>query len=220
MTNKINYEEEFHRSRGEELANGITHIIGVMLGVAILSISCVFAALNRSACAVTCCSLFGAMLVVLYLASSTYHLLTGYRAKAFFQLMDHISIYLLIAGSYMPYSLLAMSPVKGWVVFGVEWGLALVGIIGECLLSRRLADILSLPIFVGMGWMLLLDFSHIHHMLSGASFWLLVSGGISYMVGIIFYLMDKVPYMHSVWHLFVLGGSVCHGLSVIFFMVN
>ncbi|MBP1583210.1 MAG: hemolysin III family protein [Victivallales bacterium] len=218
MKSDLNYKEEFHRSRGEELTNGITHVIGALLGVAVLSISCVFAALNHSACAVTCCSLFGAMLVFLYTSSSVYHFVVDYKAKAFFQLMDHISIYLLIAGSYMPYSLLAMSPTKGWVVFGIEWGLALVGIIGECLLSRRLADILSLPIFIGMGWMLLIDFAHIHATIPTSSFWLLVSGGISYMLGIVFYLMDKVPYMHSIWHLLVLGGSVCHGLSVILFM--
>jgi len=207
----------FHRTRGEEWANGITHLIGFLLGIATLVLMCVFSACWHTAIHITSCAIFGSMLIILYLASTLYHLVKGQKIKKIFQTFDHMSIYLLIAGTYTPYALLAMTPAWGWTIFGLQWGLAIIGIFLECLLPRKKADKVSLPLFVCMGWMLLIAFSQVIDALPSVPFWLLCAGGFSYTAGVIFYVMDRVPYMHTIWHLFVLGGSICHGLSLIFY---
>lgn len=211
--------KEFHRSRGEEIANFITHLVGVIFGIVALTMMCVFSAQNRTALAITSCAIFGTALIVLYTASMLYHVFRDLKIKSLFQLFDHCSIYLLIAASYMPFTLLTLPPRSGWTIFGLQWGLAMLGILLECLCSRKWANILSLPIFICMGWMLALVMPDIFHNMNTTAFWLLVSGGLSYSIGIIFYIMDNVPYMHTVWHVFVLGGSVCHWISITFFML-
>lgn len=211
--------KEFHRSRGEEIANFITHLVGVVFGIVALTMMCVFSAQNRTALYTTSCAVFGATLIILYTASMLYHLVSDIRLKSRLQLFDHSSIYLLIAGSYMPFVLLTISSTKAWTVFGVEWLLAIAGITMEMLCPRRLANIISLPIFIAMGWLVVFVFRDICASLSTPALWLLISGGLSYTVGIIFFLMDHVPYMHTVWHVFVLGGSICHWVAITFFLL-
>lgn len=213
-------EAEFHRTPGEELANGITHLLGVVFGVVALTMMCVFSAQERGALYITSCAIYGTTLIVLYSASMLYHLIRPYRTKALFQLFDHCSIYLLIAGTYMPYSLLGVHNAMGWTMFGIEWGLAILGIVFECVFSRKVANILSLPIFIIMGWLISIAMPRVYAELNTPAFWLLCSGGLAYTIGIIFFLMDRVPYMHTIWHLFVLGGSVCHWVSITFYMVR
>lgn len=211
--------KEFHRTRGEELANGITHLLGIIMGVVGLTMMLVFASQYRSALYITSCAIFGTTLIILYTASTLYHFFKSFRVKSVFQLFDHCSIYLLIAGSYMPFVLLTIGQAKGWTIFGIEWGLAIIGILVEIFCSRKWANIISLPIFIVMGWLVIFTIGDMKDTLSTPAFWLLCAGGISYTVGILFYVMDKVPYMHTVWHLFVLGGSVCHWISITFFIV-
>ena len=211
--------KEFHRSAGEEWANGITHFVGVIFSVVAITMMAIFCAQNRSPIYTVSCVIYGTCLLVVYSISSLYHIISDFKAKSVFQLLDHCSIYLLIAGSYMPFTLLVLSPQKAWVMFGIEWGLALAGILVECLCSRRKADISSLPIFLVMGWLIVGTFVDVYRNLSTPAFVLLCTGGGVYTIGVIFFLFDRVPYMHTVWHVFVLSASICHWVAITFFIV-
>ena len=207
---------EFHRSRAEEWANGISHFAGTIFSIVALVLLCVYAAKNRSALQVVSGAIFGTCLVLLYNNSTLYHLFKGYHSKKIFQLFDHLGIYLLIAGTYTPFALLTLRGAQGWTVFGIVWGLALIGIVQESFFKRR--EWLSLLIYLSMGWLIIFFFKTLLNNVSKPALILLISGGVSYTVGVIFYVMDKIPYMHTIWHFFVLGGSVCHWISVNFFV--
>ena len=213
----LHWRREFHRTRGEEWANGISHLAGSIFGVVALVLLCVWAALYGNATAVVSSAIFGSTLVILYNSSTLYHLIKSHRVKEIFQIFDHISIYLLIAGTYTPFALLALKGAHGWWVFGIVWGLAIVGILLETVF-RKLQR-LSLLIYLGMGWIIVFFFKPLLSNISTPALALLVAGGVSYTVGVIFYAMDKVPYMHTIWHFFVLGGSVCHWISVNFYVI-
>ena len=208
--------EQFHRSRGEEWANGISHLVGVIFGIVGLTLMCVFSAQVGTAKDITSCAIFGSALILLYTFSMLYHVFTNFRAKRVFQLLDHCGIFLLIAGSYTPFVLMVLSGKLGWTIFGLQWGFAVVGILISCLCTPKWSDILTLPIYIIMGWMIVVALPQIKASLTPAGFATLVAGGITYTVGVVFYIMDKVPYMHFIWHLFVLGGSVCHWVCITF----
>lgn len=210
---------EFHRTRGEEWANGITHIIGVVFGIVALTMMMVFSSLNGNVWHVVSCSIFGTTLIILSLMSSLYHLLTNFRAKRVFQIFDHCTIYFLIAGTYTPFVFCTLGHTKiAWFIFGVEWGLTLVGVLVETLLPE-IVNYVTLPIYLVMGWLIVIDYKVVQNNLSSAGLWTLVAGGLAYTIGVIFYAMDRVPYMHTIWHVFVLGGMVCHWVCVMFFVI-
>ena len=211
--------KEFHRSEGEECANVVTHLLGVIFGIVALTMMCVFCAQYRTALYTVCCAVYGTCLILLYTASTLYHGFSDFRKKSIFQLLDHCAIYLLIAGTYMPFTLLVLPAPKAWTFFGIECGLGITGLLVECLCSRRKANIISLPIFITMGWLIVAAFMDVFHNLNTPAFVLLVTGGGVYSIGVIFFLMDRVPYMHTIWHLFVLAGSVCHWVAITFFIV-
>ena len=211
--------KEFHRSEGEEWANGITHFVGVIFSVVAITMMAIFCAQNRTPLYTVSCVIYGTCLLLVYSISTLYHIIRDFKAKSVFQLLDHCSIYLLIAGSYMPFTLLVLAPHKAWLMFGIEWGLALAGILVECLCSRRMADIISLPIFIVMGWLIVGTFVDVYRNLNTPAFVLLCVGGGVYTIGVIFFLFDKVPYMHTVWHVFVLLASICHWVAITFFIV-
>jgi hemolysin III len=201
-------------STGEEIANAITHGIGALLAVAALVFLVVLAALKGSVWHVVSFAIFGATLVLLYFASTLYHSLTHVRAKNLFHKFDHISIYLLIAGTYTPFCLTALRGWLGWSVFGVVWACAVAGAVVKSIsVGTRVR--LSTILYVLMGWMILIAVRPLYLALSPAGFYLLIAGGISYTVGTIFFIRNQVKYNHSVWHLFVLGGSVLHFFSVL-----
>lgn len=201
--------------KGEKL-NSITHLAGTALAIAGTAVLITKAAQHDGARAVVSVSIFGAMLIVLYLFSTLYHSIGG-RAKRVLQKFDHSSIYLLIAGTYTPFTLVALnrvSPPWGWSLFGVVWGLAAFGITQELLIGERTRAI-SYLLYVVMGWVIVLALKPLLQALpSGGLYWL-VGGGLAYTFGIIFYALDtRLKHSHGIWHLFVLAGSLCHYISV------
>lgn len=213
------YLREFHRSRSEEWANGISHLLGVIFGIVALTLSCVFASMYGTAKHVTSVAIFGSTLIILYTSSMLYHVSSDFKVKRIFQLFDHCSIYLLIAGTYTPFSIIPLGGKTGWWIFGIEWGLAILGILISAFCPPKISDKLSLPIYLVMGWLIVIAFPQVRANMCTAGMATLLAGGLSYTFGVIFYLMDKVPYMHTIWHFFVLGGSVCHWVCITFFVI-
>lgn len=211
------WAREFHRSRGEELANALSHLAGTVFSIVALTMMCVYAAFFGTARHIASCAVFGATLVILYNCSTLYHLAKNHRIKSIFQVLDHVSIYLLIAGTYTPFALGALGGRQGWTLLVLVWGLALVGILGETVLTRL--KCLSLPIYLLMGWLALFFIRPLLQSLSTTGAVMLITGGVVYTLGVIFYVLDKVPYMHTIWHFFVLGGSVCHWVAVNFTII-
>ena len=162
-------------------------------------------------------SVYGATLFLLYLVSSLYHGLPG-RAKRVFRILDHQAIYLLIAGSYTPFTLVTLNGVLGWWLFGAIWSLAVVGIVLDAL-PRRGARVVPLVIYFVMGWLILAAIGPLLHALPRAGFWWLLAGGLLYTFGVGFYALDRrYPWMHGVWHLFVLAGSISHFVAILLYV--
>ena len=205
-------------SFGEEVANAITHGIGVALSISALVLLVVFAGRTEDSFRMVSSVTFGSSLVFLYLASTLYHGLTSLKAKRAFKVFDHAGIYLLIAGSYTPFTLVTLRGPVGWTLLGIVWGLAAVGIVTEVVWKDR-PRWLSALVFIGMGWIIVFAMKPLAAALPKGGLWLLVAGGLSYTVGTIFYLLKRVPYMHAVWHLWVIGGSVCHVLAVLLYVL-
>ena len=200
-----------------ERFNSFTHLAGAGLALVGAAILVTQASLAGDPWKIVSFSIYGAMLVALYVASTLYHSVRG-RAKAVLQKFDHCTIYLLIAGSYTPFALVSLRATGGWTLLGAVWALALIGIVQEIWLAKG-ARVLSLAIYVVMGWLALLVVSPLLLALTPSGFAWLAAGGVLYSVGIIFYVADKRwPHSHGVWHLFVLGGSACHFFTVLFFV--
>ena len=206
----------FSRSRGEEWANAMTHLAGLVFGIVGLTLMCVFAAQRGTARHVVACAIYGTTLIIMFSNSMLYHLVKPIRVKSVLQVLDHISINLLIAGTYTPFALLALSPKWGWSIFGIIWGLCLLGLLCDIFYRRKW---LALTISLMMGWLIVLVFQQLCANLSTAGLVLLVAGGVIYTLGVVFYAMERVPYMHIVWHVFVLGGAVCHWVAVTFCLI-
>ena len=210
---------EFHRSRGEEWANALTHFAGAIFGIVALILMMVFASLHGTAWHIVACAIYGATLIILFNSSGFYHVFKNFRVKRVFQIFDHCSIYLLIAGTYTPFCFITLKHnVWGWTIFGIVWGLTLVGILIE-VCKNEWVNYVSLPIYLLMGWTILLDISTVFANLSKTGLVLLVTGGVVYTLGVIFYVMDKVPWMHTIWHIFVLGGAVTQWVCVCFCLI-
>lgn len=200
-----------------ERFNSITHLVGAVLAVAGAAVLITVASLKGDPWRIVGFSVYGAMLVALYLASTLYHALRG-RAKAVFQKLDHCSIYLLIAGSYTPFALVSLQGPWGWSLLGVVWSLAALGIVQEIWLARG-ARVLSLVIYVLMGWLALVAVVPLWNALGPAGFGWLAAGGAFYTLGIGFYANDhRLRHAHGIWHLFVLGGSACHFLALLLYV--
>jgi len=193
----------------EELFNSITHGIGTLLSIAALVILVVIAARRRDVLAVVCFTIYGSSLLLLYLSSTLYHSLTAPRAKAVFRVLDHASINLLIAGSYTPITLLALTPGWGWSLFGVVWGLAILGVLLNIAGLEKTRRI-SMALYVLMGWLVIVALKPMLAMVPAGLLYFLLAGGLFYTIGILFYAVKKIPFNHGIWHLFVLSGSICH----------
>jgi hemolysin III len=202
----------------EELANAITHGIGLLLSVTGFVILLVLAAIRGGAWHIISCAIYGATLVCLYAASTLYHSIHSPRLKRALLIFDHCAIYLLIAGTYTPFLLVNLRGGWGWSLFGVMWGLAFAGI----LFKLRFGDhypILSTSFYVLMGWLGVIAFRPVmtHISATGLS-WLLI-GAAMYMIGVFFYAHKKIPFNHVIWHVFVLAGSTCHYFAVLYSVV-
>ncbi len=203
-----------HRQQtvGEEIANSVSHGIGALLSVGALVVLVVAASMRGTASHIVSCAIFGASLVLLYLSSTIYHALTAPRAKRVFQILDHASIYILIAGTYTPFALVTLRGGWGWSLFGVVWGLAVTGTVFKCFGPGKWPW-LSTAVYVLMGWTAVVALRPLVAALGWTGFVWLLAGGIFYTSGVAFYALRR-GYAHAVWHLFVLAGSLCHFVAV------
>ncbi len=201
----------------EEIANSVTHGLGAALSVAGLAILVVAAAQTGDAWRVVACSIYGASLVLLYLSSTLYHALTHVRAKRVFRILDHASIYLLIAGSYTPFTLVTLRGPWGWSLFGIIWGLAVAGVVLKCFFVEKM-PLLSTAVYVLMGWCAVGAVRPLLAQLPWAGFEWVLAGGVAYTAGVAFFASHR-PYTHAVWHLFVLAGSACHYWAIYRYVV-
>ena len=193
---------------GEEIANSITHGLGALLSVCGLVLLLLAAITNGSALHITAVAVFGTTLILLYLASTLYHALTPPRAKRVFQILDHSAIYLLIAGTYTPFTLITLHGAWGWWLFAFIWALAVLGVVFKSIWIDRYGA-LSTAVYVLMGWCAIVAIRPLLRGLPWDGFLWLLGGGLCYTAGVIFYA-SKRRYAHAIWHLFVLGGSACH----------
>lgn len=199
--------------KGERF-NSISHLIGAALALAGVAVLLVMAAFEGGARRIVAFSVYGATLFLLYLVSTLYHGLPG-RAKHVFRILDHQAIYLLIAGTYTPFTLVTLNGAVGWWMFGAIWGMAVIGMVLDAL-PRRGARIVPFFIYFVMGWLVLVALDPLLAALPRAGFYWLLAGGVLYTSGIVFFALDRrYPWAHGVWHLFVLGGSVSHYVAIL-----
>ena len=211
-----------HYTRGEDIANMVTHIVGGGIGVVVLTISVIIAALRGNAIDVVGCSIYGASMVLLYSVSSVYHGLRPCYGKKVMQVIDHCTIYLLIAGTYTPILLSAVrsvSPATAWAVFGVEWTLVAFAAVFTAIDHNRF-KVLSMICYLGMGWCVLFVLKPTYLALGPVAFGWLLAGGVSYTVGAVLYgLGGKKPILHTVFHVFVDLGSILQAVCIIFYVL-
>lgn len=202
--------------KGERF-NSLSHFVGIILAAIGVSFLIAKAVDKNDAWKIISFSIYGGVLILLYLISTIYHSTKG-PIKNFFRQMDYISIYLMIAGSYTPFTLITLRGAWGWSIFGVIWGLALIGIIQELLVGKKTRRY-SLMIYVLMGWLIVIAIKPLIEILPTAGLWWLVSGGLAYTFGIIFFLLDeKYRHFHGYWHLCVLAGSICQFICLLFYV--
>lgn len=204
---------------GEELMNSITHGVGALLGVAALVLCVVKSAIASDAYGVVGSSIYGATLIVLYTMSCLYHALAVNRAKKVFQTFDHCSIFLLIAGTYTPITLVAMRGLIGWIIFGVVWAAAITGIVFNAIDVKKY-KVMSMICYIAMGWVIILVFPEFLRLVPSKGVWLIFWGGIVYTIGAVIYgFGKKARYIHSIWHFFVLLGSIFHFFAIYLYML-
>lgn len=211
---------EFHL--GDILANAITHGIGA--GLAIAGAVCLIVASTRgSALVIVSCSIFSATLILVYICSTLYHSLVRTRARPVFHILDHSSIYLLIAGTYTPFTLVSLRGPLGWWVFGVEWALALAGVLSKSIAMERFKTgrlaILSALVYLFQGWLIVFAARPLMRALGGGGIAWLAAGGLAYTLGIVFFALDSRRYFHAAWHIFVLAGSIAHYFAILFYVI-
>ncbi|MEG2348159.1 MAG: hemolysin III family protein [Clostridia bacterium] len=211
-------------TKGEEIANSITHGIGALFAIAGLIIMIIFSAFTGDVWKIVSVTIYGVTLVILYTFSTLYHAITNKKAKKFLQIFDHSSVYLLIAGTYTPFSLVTLRncSYKGWLIFGIVWAVALFGIFMQTVFPRRF-KFLNVSSYVLVGWIIIFVMKDLIQMLSLSNsvnaLWLLLAGGIAYTIGVIFYSLKKMKYFHFIWHLFVLIGSILHFIAIMFYII-
>jgi len=205
-------------SVGEEIAHAVTHGVGILLSIGGLAVLVAFSALYGDAWQITSTSIYGVTLILLYTASTLYHGITHAKAKQVFQRLDHAAIFLLIAGTYTPFTLVNLRGGWGWTLFGLVWGIAVAGMVLELACKQRYKR-LSLSLYLGLGWLVLVAINPMLATVETGGLLLLLVGGLCYSFGVIFYVWKNLIYHHAIWHLFVLAGSVLHFFSVLFYVV-
>jgi len=200
-------------TRAEEVANALTHGLGLLGSIVALPVLVVTALAKGDALLVVGYSVFGATMVALYAASTIYHALPPSRAKQLFRVVDHVAIYLLIAGSYTPFTFGVLRGAWGWTLSGIVWSLAIVGILLKTTVGFRFPRA-STVLYLSMGWLAVVAAKPLAAAVPGAGLAWIIAGGLLYTGGVVFYARDYRPWHHTVWHLFVLGGSACHFMAV------
>ncbi|AKL94878.1 channel protein, hemolysin III family [Clostridium aceticum] len=201
----------------EEIFNSISHGIGALLSIAALVVLVAFGSIRGDVWRIVSFSIYGFTLFFLYMSSTLYHSIFHEKSKRVLRILDHVSIYLLIAGSYTPIALVSMRGAWGWSIFGVIWSLAIIGIILKVLSINKI-KYLSTIIYVIMGWLIIIAVKPMLSMAPPGLFLWLLAGGLIYTLGVIFYACKRIPFNHGIWHLFVLGGSIVHYLGILFYL--
>ncbi len=215
MTNE-NIKKINNQSLGEEIFNSVSHGVGAILSIIGTVIAIVYAYLHGDTLSIISAVFYGLGLIILYTASTLYHSLTNYTAKRIFQILDHCSIYILILSSYIPISLSLMRDTMGWILFGINLGCTAIGVTFTAINMKKFHPI-AMVLYVLMGWSIVFLGLPTLATLPATAIWLLVSGGLCYTGGIVFFALKKPRYMHAVWHLFVLAGSILHYFVFLFY---
>ena len=205
------------QSKKEEILNAITHGIGALLGVSGLVLLVVYQT-NRTDWSLFSVIVYGTSIIVLFTASTLYHSIKNENRKHYFRIIDHISIYFLIAGTYTPVLLIMLLESKGWPLFWTVWGIAAFGIILKLFFTGKF-EIFSTLLYLVMGWLIVFDFASLSELINYNGILFLFAGGLFYTVGIVFYVIEKIPYNHVIWHLFVLGGAICHFFMIFLYVI-
>ncbi len=201
----------------EEKLNALTHAIGAVFGIVALVLLIIFET-KKTEFSLFSVVVYGISIIILFTASTMYHSFTDEKKKHYFRIVDHISIYLLIAGTYTPVLLITLEQSKGWLLFYIVWAIAAFGVILKLFYTGRF-EAFSTILYLVMGWLIVFDFSTLNSLMPANGIILLMAGGLAYTVGIVFYAIEKIPYNHVIWHLFVLAGAICHFFMVLFFVV-
>jgi hemolysin III len=207
---------ETHLRLGDILANAITHGVGAALAV-VGAVYLIVVSTRGSAWQIVSCAVFAFTLVLVYLCSTLYHSLVRTRARHVFHVLDHSAIYLLIAGTYTPFTLVSLRGTVGWVLFGVVWALALMGVVFKSLAVGRFA-VASALVYLFQGWFVVFAARPLVQAIGWHGALWLTAGGLAYTFGIVFFALDRRPYFHAAWHLFVLAGSVAHYFAILFYV--
>ncbi len=205
------------QTKQEERLNAWTHGIGAALGIAALVLLIVYADSSKP-WVLFSVIVYGISIIILFLASTFYHAVKGDKRKHYFRIVDHVSIYLLIAGTYTPVLLISLIDSLGWTLFWTVWGIAAFGVILKLFFTGRF-EVFSTLLYLVMGWLVVFDFNNVSLALGSDGIPWLFAGGSLYTVGIVFYAIQKIPYNHVIWHLFVLGGAICHFFMIFFYVI-
>lgn len=205
-------------SMGEEIASSVIHGIGILLSIVALIVMLYYASRYGDAWQIAGAVVFGCGLILAYTSSTLYHSFQKAKLKALFRVFDHISIFILIAATYTPLTLVSLRGPWGWSIFGIVWGLALLGVVVECTSLRRFR-LASVLLYLGMGWTIVIAVKPLMAMVQPGGTALLLGGGLVYTIGCIFYACKRIPYNHAIWHLFVIGGSCCHFFAILFYVM-
>ncbi|RPA67862.1 hemolysin III family protein [Cyclobacteriaceae bacterium YHN15] len=205
------------QSLQEEFANSITHGFGILFSIIAISLLVTFSVLNGTAIHIVSCSLFGGSILLLYTFSTLYHAFQEEKIKSWLRTFDHIGIYFLIAGTYTPFLLLAVGGLWGWIFFGIIWSLTLFGLIFKIFYTHRFKRA-SLLLYLTMGWLAVFLVKPLVENLTITTLALIVSGGLSYTLGTIFYTRQQMRFAHTIWHIFVLAGTILHFIAIMFML--
>ncbi|WP_079989530.1 PAQR family membrane homeostasis protein TrhA [Candidatus Protochlamydia phocaeensis] len=202
---------------GDDWANGLTHGVGLLLSLVGLFFLIAYPLESGDHWKLANFFVYGVSLVLLYTASTIYHFLKRPHLKKMFQKIDHCAIYLLIAGTYTPFTMMPLKGFWGWLLFGIVWGLAGMGIVFKIFFIHRF-KILSTLVYLAMGWLVLIALEPLVNNIATESLYWLIAGGLSYSFGVIFFALDKKRFYHAIWHLFVMGGSACHYFAILLYL--
>jgi len=205
------------QTRREEQLNAATHALGALLGIAGFIMLLIFNT-NKTVYSLFSVIVYGLSIIILFSASALYHSVKSETRKHYFRIIDHISIYLLIAGTYTPVLLITLDQSKGWTLFWVVWGIALFGVILKLFFTGKF-EIFSTSLYLFMGWLIAFDFGALLDLMPTNGVIFLIVGGLAYTVGIVFYAIQRIPFNHVIWHLFVLAGAIFHYFMVFFYVI-
>lgn len=201
----------------EEKLNAISHAIGAFFGIVALVLLNIYNT-SKTDWSLFSVIVYGISIIILFSASTFYHAVKGEKRKYYFRIVDHISIYILIAGTYTPVCLISLDQSLGWTLFWVVWGIAAFGVVLKLFFTGKF-EVFSTLLYLIMGWLIVFDFSNLSKAIGDNGVLLLFAGGLAYTLGIVFYAVEKIPFNHVIWHLFVLAGAIFHFFMIFFFVI-